>query len=160
MVGDNFSKTVDNKVVGAAQRWGNSVLITEYEYEYYSVSQKWPNTNTNIIWFPKNDWIRIRIFFVFPKPKMTEYEYKYRVFFLTGPPDFNYQRKSSCSQPGLLFQEIFNVKKLLVGWASFFHFGTENRADQLKKTPCKRDWQKTCAVVCGGVKVKFETRSV
>ena len=26
--------------------------------------------------------------------------------------------KTSCSQPGLLFQEIFNVKKLLVGWAS------------------------------------------
>ena len=44
--------------------------------------------------------------------------------------------KTSCSQPGLVFQEIFNVKKLLVGWASFVHFGTENRADQLKKTPC------------------------
>ena len=28
--------------------------------------------------------------------------------------------KTSCSQPGLVFHEIFNVKKLLVGWASFF----------------------------------------
>ena len=44
--------------------------------------------------------------------------------------------KTSCSQPGLVFHEIFIVKKLLVGWASFFHFGTENRADQLKKPPC------------------------
>ena len=40
--------------------------------------------------------------------------------------------KTSCSQPGLVFHEIFNVKKLLVGWASFFHFGTENRGEQLK----------------------------
>ena len=24
--------------------------MTEYEYEYYSAFQKWPNTNTNIIW--------------------------------------------------------------------------------------------------------------
>ena len=23
--------------------------MTEYEYEYYSAFQKWPNTNTNII---------------------------------------------------------------------------------------------------------------
>ena len=33
--------------------------MTEYEYEYYLVSQKWPNKNTNIIRFPQ----------------MTEYEY-------------------------------------------------------------------------------------
>ena len=44
--------------------------------------------------------------------------------------------KTSCSQPGLVFHEIFIVKKLLIGWAGFFHFGTENRADQLKKPPC------------------------
>ena len=32
--------------------------------------------------------------------------------------------KTSCSQSELLFQEIFNVKKFLVGWACFlsFHF--------------------------------------
>ena len=33
----------------------------------------WPNTNTNIIWVPKNDRIRI----LFGLPKMTEYEYEY-----------------------------------------------------------------------------------
>jgi len=49
--------------------------MTEYEYEYYSVAQKWPKMNTNIICFPKNDRIRIRILFGFPK--MTEYEYEY-----------------------------------------------------------------------------------
>ena len=53
------------------QRWANSVLVTEYEY--YSASQKWPNTNTNIIRLPKYD--RIRILFGFPK--MTKYEFKY-----------------------------------------------------------------------------------
>ena len=37
------------------------------EYEYNSVSQKWPITNTNIIRFPKDDRIRIRILFGFPK---------------------------------------------------------------------------------------------
>ena len=35
----------------------------------------WPNTNKNIIRFPKNDRIRIRILFGFPK--MTKYKYKY-----------------------------------------------------------------------------------
>ena len=47
--------------------------LTEYEYEYYSVSQKWSNTNTNIIWLPTNDPIRIKISFCFPI--MTEYKY-------------------------------------------------------------------------------------
>ena len=37
--------------------------MTEYEYEYYSSSKKWPNTN--IIWLPKKDWIQIRISFSF-----------------------------------------------------------------------------------------------
>ena len=57
------------------QRWANSVLMTEYEYEYYSSSKKWPNTNTNIIRLSKTDQIRIRI--LFGLPKMTEYEYEY-----------------------------------------------------------------------------------
>ena len=35
--------------------------MTEYEYEYYSVFQKWPNTNTNNIRSSENDRIRIRI---------------------------------------------------------------------------------------------------
>ena len=49
--------------------------MTEYEYEYYSSSKKWPNTNTNIIRLSKTDRIRIRI--LFGLPKMTEYEYEY-----------------------------------------------------------------------------------
>ena len=49
--------------------------MAEYEYEYYSVSQKWPNTNTNIIWFLKNDRVQIQILFGYPE--MTEYEYEY-----------------------------------------------------------------------------------
>ena len=57
-----------------SQRWVNSVFMTEYEYEYHSVSQKWPNTNTNIIRILKNDRIRIQILFTFPK--MTKYEYE------------------------------------------------------------------------------------
>ena len=28
--------------------------MTEYEYEYYSAFQKWPNTNTNINGLSKN----------------------------------------------------------------------------------------------------------
>ena len=49
--------------------------MTEYEYEYYSTFQKWPNTNTNIIRFEKGDRIRIRI--LFGLKKATEYEYEY-----------------------------------------------------------------------------------
>ena len=42
------------------QRWANTVFWTEYEYEYYSESEFWPNTNTN----------NIRFF------RMSEYEYE------------------------------------------------------------------------------------
>ena len=61
--------------------------MTEYEYKYFSVSKKWLNTNTNIIQFPKNNWIQIGNIIRFPKndriqiqilfgfPKTTEYEY-------------------------------------------------------------------------------------
>ena len=34
---------------------GQMGKTTEYEYEYYLATQKWPNTNTNIIWPPNND---------------------------------------------------------------------------------------------------------
>ena len=47
--------------------------MTVYENEYYSVFQKWPNTNTNIIRFSKDDQIWIRKLFGYPE--MTEYEY-------------------------------------------------------------------------------------
>ena len=57
------------------QRWANSVLMTEYEYEYYSTFQKWPNTNTNILRFEKCDRIWIRI--LFGLKISTEYEYEY-----------------------------------------------------------------------------------
>ena len=43
----------------------------------------WPNTNTNIIRVPKNDRIRIRILFGFPK--LTEYEYEYYSGFQKWP---------------------------------------------------------------------------
>ena len=49
--------------------------MTEYEYEYYSVWKKQPNTNTNIIQFEKIDQIRIRI--LFGLKKSPEYEYEY-----------------------------------------------------------------------------------
>ena len=49
--------------------------MTEYEYEYYSTFQKWPNTNTNIIRFETGDRIQIRILFALKKA--TEYEYEY-----------------------------------------------------------------------------------
>ena len=49
----------------STQRWPNSVLMTEYEYEYHSASQKFQNTN--IVRLSKNDRIRIRILFGFPK---------------------------------------------------------------------------------------------
>ena len=61
--------------IDCSQRWANSVLMTEYEYEYYLTFQKWPNTNTNIIRFEKGDRIRIRI--LFGLKKAIEYEYEY-----------------------------------------------------------------------------------
>ena len=42
--------------------------MSEYEYEYYSVLRKWPNTNTNDIRSSDNDQIQIRIYYsVFQK---------------------------------------------------------------------------------------------
>ena len=57
--------------------------IVFWEYEYYSSSKKWPNTNTNIIRLSKTDRIRIQI--LFGLPKMTEYEYKYYSGFQKRP---------------------------------------------------------------------------
>ena len=68
-----WKECIEFFVADIKQRWANSVLRTEYEYEYYSSSKKWPNTNTNIIRLSKTDRIRI----LFGLPKMTEYEYKY-----------------------------------------------------------------------------------
>ena len=49
--------------------------MTEYEYKYYLLWKRRPNTNTNIIRFEKSKRIRIRILFALKK--LTEYEYKY-----------------------------------------------------------------------------------
>ena len=57
--------------------------MTEYEYEYYSAFQNWPNTNTNIIRASKYDRIRIRI--LFGSPKTTKYEYEYYSAFQKWP---------------------------------------------------------------------------
>ena len=43
----------ERQIQGPEQRWGNSVLIIKYEYEYYSAPQKWPNTNMKIMRFSK-----------------------------------------------------------------------------------------------------------
>ena len=49
-------------------------------------------------------------------------------FFSNIPPDFQCQ----ISQPELLSPKKLNAKQLLIGWASFCHFGTENWEQQLK----------------------------
>ena len=51
--------------------------MTEYEYEYFSATQKWPNTNTNtnIIQLPNNDWIQIS----FGIPKMIEFYWQMQI---------------------------------------------------------------------------------
>ena len=60
----------------------------------------------------------------------------YRVIFLTGPPHFQYQNEKACSAN----EELFYIKNFLKkqSWlaATCFHFGTENREEQLKKAPC------------------------
>ena len=47
--------------------------MAEYEYEYYSGSEIWPNTNTNTIRVQK--FCRIRI--LFGVPLLSKYEYEY-----------------------------------------------------------------------------------
>ena len=47
--------------------------MTEYEYEYYSTFQKWPNTNTNIIRFEKSTEYE----YYSAWKKSPEYEYEY-----------------------------------------------------------------------------------
>ena len=45
----------------------------------------------------------------------------YRVFFLTVPPNFQYQNeKTMGSQSEILFHEILDVKKILFGSTTFF----------------------------------------
>ena len=67
--------------------------LTKYKYKCYSASQKWPNTNTNIIRFPRNDRIRIQISFGIPI--MTKYEYHWAS-----------QKWSNTIQPNTNFVEL------------------------------------------------------
>ena len=48
--------------------------------------------------------------------------YLYRVFFNTFYQSSVPKSKTNCCQKESLFQDIFNVKKLLVGWVIFFVF--------------------------------------
>ena len=50
--------------------------MSEYEYEYYSVSQNWPITITNDNRLPKNVRMRIRTLFGFPEMTKNKYEDK------------------------------------------------------------------------------------
>ena len=57
--------------------------------------------------------------------------YSYRVVFLTGPPDFQYQNEKNL----LSFFTLKISWKTSPGWLQLvFHFCTENRADQLKNS--------------------------
>ena len=86
--GASFNLILDFKSQTPNQRWANSVFGTEYKYEYYSVSEIWPNTNT--IQVPKYCRIRVRILFgfrnlaslrvkniLFSFQTSIEYEYEY-----------------------------------------------------------------------------------
>ena len=58
------------------------------------------------------------------------------MIFLTGPPHFQYQNEKTCSaNEEHFYTETF--VKTSPGWLQLvFHFGTENREEQLKKAPC------------------------
>ena len=71
--GASFNLILDFKSQTPNQRWENSVFGTEYKYEYYSVSEIWPNTNTNTIRVPKYGRTRIRILFGFRN--LAKYKY-------------------------------------------------------------------------------------
>ena len=91
------------------QRWANSVLMTEYEYEYYLNFKKWPNTNTNIIRFEKGDRIRIRI--LFGLKKATEYEYEYYLVWKNHPnTNTNIIRFEKITR--IRIQILFGLKKI------------------------------------------------
>ena len=61
----------------------------------------------------------------------------YRVVFLPGPPNFQYQNEKKLAQPTRSFLTLKISWKTSPGWLQLvFHFGTEDRAAQLKKPPC------------------------
>ena len=69
--------------------------MAKYEYEYYLVSQKWPNTN--IFRLPRNDRLRIRISFCFPI--MTEN--KYHLAFHKWSTKYKYKLCRASQKEGL-----------------------------------------------------------
>ena len=67
----------------------------------------------------------------------------YRFFFNCSCPFSVPKWKTSCSQPGLLFQEIFNVKELFV--FSFWYWkwaGTVEKSTLYNSALCQFFWQK------------------
>ena len=55
--------------------------------------------------------------------------------FLLFPLIFSAEMKNEMVPTRATFSRSFQLKMFFIGWASFFHFGTENRAEQLKKPP-------------------------
>ena len=55
--------------------------------------------------------------------------------FLTGLPDFQYQNENKLQPTKTSLSRNFQCKKAPRWLSKFFHFGTENRADQLKNHP-------------------------
>ena len=56
--------------------------------------------------------------------------------FLTVPPYFQYKMKNKLQPTRTTFSRNFQCKKAPRWLSKFFHFGTENREEQLKKAPC------------------------
>ena len=72
----------------------------------------------------------------------------YRVLFFNCSSQFSVPKwKTSCSQPGLLFQEIFNVKKLFIGWACCFILVLKMGRKSKKKHPVFYDYVSVCMSV-------------
>ena len=96
--------------------------MTEYEYEYYSAFQNWPNTNTNIIRASKNDRIRIRI--LFGSPKTQRWKHWDREELNWSPSSVKKHSRMKDSRDGLLRKNLNTRKspepKSLVGsWNKF-----------------------------------------
>ena len=74
---------------------------------------------------PKKQALNLNAFF----PNSFYFNYStYRVVFWTVPHDFqNQNERKVATKHGF---SKFNVKQILIGWGSFFYFGTENRKEQ------------------------------
>ena len=61
------------------------------------------------------------------------------------------KRKTSFNQRGSFVHREFHGTEFLIGCPLFFHFGTENSEEQLKKAPCKWLTQTFRSVLAGFV---------